>query len=210
MCPPPGLFTARQFIRSKISAIPTPTADFADSASDERMRNSGQDRVWWAPTSNSEMNVNRATARLLAAMTTSACTTPDLQPQPVPITARSDIAGAEVVRRSIPEAPQLPDASVRESATDSSTPLTGVVVPANTQYVCVVEKGGVREQTSIEFSAKVAGLCRKHPEMGPCKYERDVCRRGNGRVYAANGVEITRQTEAEYDKKVMRVVFKAN
>lgn len=39
---------------------------------------------------------------------------------------------------------------------------------------------------------------------------RDVCRRSNGRVYTANGVEITKQTEAEYDRKVMRVVFKSN
>jgi len=46
--------------------------------------------------------------------------------------------------------------------------------------------------------------------MGPCQYERDVCRRSGGRVYAAGGVEITQATEAEYDKKVLRVRFKAN
>ena len=46
--------------------------------------------------------------------------------------------------------------------------------------------------------------------IGQSKYERDVCRRSNGRVYAANGVEITKQTETEYDKRVMRVVFKSN
>ena len=46
--------------------------------------------------------------------------------------------------------------------------------------------------------------------MGPCQYERNVCRQAGGRVYAANGVEITMQTEAEYDKKVMRVRFKSN
>jgi hypothetical protein len=154
--------------------------------------------------------VNRATALLIVAITLSACTTADLQTQPVPITSTSEIPGAAVVRRSIPEAVQRPVPGERESIPESSAPLAGVVVPPNTQYVCIVETGGVREQTSIEFSAKVAALCRKHPEMGPCKYERDICRRGNGRVYTANGVEITRQTEAEYDKKVMRVVFKAN
>jgi hypothetical protein len=37
-----------------------------------------------------------------------------------------------------------------------------------------------------------------------------MCRRSGGRVYAAGGVEITMQTEAEYDKKVTRVRFKAN
>jgi len=46
--------------------------------------------------------------------------------------------------------------------------------------------------------------------MGPCQYERDLCRRGGGRVYAAEGKEITLQTEAEYDKKVMRVRLRAN
>ena len=93
---------------------------------------------------------------------------------------------------------------------NADAPLTGIVVPPNTQYVCVSETNGVRQQTSIAFSAKVAALCRKHPEMGPCKYERDACRRSNGRVYAANGVEITMKTEAEYDKRVMRVMFKSN
>jgi len=76
--------------------------------------------------------------------------------------------------------------------------------------VCVSETNGVRQQTSIKFSTKVVTLCCKHPEMGPCKYESDVCRRGNERLYAANGVEITKQVEAEYDKKVTRVVFKSN
>ena len=37
-----------------------------------------------------------------------------------------------------------------------------------------------------------------------------MCRRSGGRVYAANGVEITKDTEAEYDRKVMRVRFKAS
>jgi len=46
--------------------------------------------------------------------------------------------------------------------------------------------------------------------MGPCQYERDVCRSSGGRVFAAGGFEITRAVEAEYDRKVMRVRFKAN
>jgi hypothetical protein len=74
----------------------------------------------------------------------------------------------------------------------------------------VAETGGQRRETVIEFEPKVAELCRKHPEMGPCQYEREVCRRSGGRVYAANGVEITNATEAEYDRKVMRVRFRAN
>ena len=76
-----------------------------------------------------------------------------------------------------------------------------IVVPPNALYVCVVEVGGVRKQTAIE--------CAAHPEMSPCQYERNACRRSGGRVYAANGAEITVATEAEYDKKVMRVRLKA-
>ena len=83
-----------------------------------------------------------------------------------------------------------------------------IVAPPNTLYVCVVDAGGVRKQTAIEFAPKVGELCAKHPEMSPCQYERNACRRSGGRVYAANGTEITMATEAEYDKKVIRVQFK--
>jgi hypothetical protein len=89
-------------------------------------------------------------------------------------------------------------------------PEAPVVVPPGVIYVCVSQSGGVRTQTAIEFAPKVGAMCAKHPEMGPCQYERDICRRSGGRVFAAGGVEITLLTEAEYDKKVMRVRFKAN
>ena len=46
--------------------------------------------------------------------------------------------------------------------------------------------------------------------MLPCQYERDICRRNGGRVFAADGTEITMATEAEYDKKVFRVRFRAD
>ena len=80
-----------------------------------------------------------------------------------------------------------------------------ITVPPDALYVCVVEKGGVRKQTTIELEPKVKTLCASHPEMGPCQYERNACRRRGGRVYAAGGKEITKATEAEYDKKVLRV-----
>ena len=53
-------------------------------------------------------------------------------------------------------------------------------------------------------------LCHKHPEMSACKYERSICRSHGGRVFAANGIEITQLTEIEYDKRVLRVVFRAD
>jgi hypothetical protein len=45
--------------------------------------------------------------------------------------------------------------------------------------------------------------------MGVCQYEREACRRDGGRVFDARGVEITKQIEAEYDRKVMRTRFRA-
>ena len=74
----------------------------------------------------------------------------------------------------------------------------------------MVGYGDKRSVTAIEFVPKVAALCAKHPEMGPCQYEREGCRRNGGRVFAANGKEITKATEAEYDRKVMRVRLRAD
>jgi len=80
-----------------------------------------------------------------------------------------------------------------------------IVVPPDKLYVCVTDTNGVRIQAPIEFTPNVFTLCAKHPEMGPCQYARNECRRGGGRVFAADGVEITLKIEAEYDKRVMRV-----
>jgi hypothetical protein len=114
-----------------------------------------------------------------------------------------------VVRRAVPEATP---AAQPESPSIAPLPSSeaAVVVPPGAQYVCVTSVSGQRQQTVIEFSPQVAQLCVKHPEMGPCQYERNACRRGGGRVFGADGREITTATEAEYDKKVMRVRLKSN
>lgn len=153
------------------------------------------------------MSRDRAYGFLLLALALSACTPAR---EPLPITPPGDSAGAAVVRRPLPEPAKSAVGSVSPGAPVLPPPVPPVVVPAGSIYVCVAETGGVRRQTAIEFAPKVATLCAKHPEMGPCQYERDICRRSGGRVYVAGGVEITPQTEAEYDKKVMRVRFRAN
>jgi hypothetical protein len=139
----------------------------------------------------------------IAAIVLAACTAKE----PVPLTPPLDRSGAPVVRRDVP-AP-APAVTARTGPT-APLPAPPAVFPPDAIYVCVAETGGQRTETVIEFSPKVYDLCRRHPEMGPCQYERDICRRSGGRVYAAGGVEITNQTEAEYDQKVMRVRFKAN
>ena len=142
---------------------------------------------------------------ILAIVTVAACTMPR---EPVPITPAGELAGAPVVRRPVePAPPPTPSTALVKPARPVAP---APVVPADVQYVCVTDVGGERRETAIEFSPKVAQLCRKHPEMGPCQYERNLCRRSGGRVYAAGGAEITAATEAEYDRKVMRVRLKAN
>jgi len=84
-----------------------------------------------------------------------------------------------------------------------------VAAPPTSLYRCRVIRGGQEVSTAIEFPAKVESLCRRHPEMGPCQYERETCRRAGGRVFDAQGVEITRKTEAEYDKRVRRLKFRS-
>ncbi len=71
--------------------------------------------------------------------------------------------------------------------------------------MCVTESTAGRRQTAIEFTPKVADLCRRHPEMGPCQYQRELCRQSGGRVFTADGSEITRAVEREYDKRVTRI-----
>ena len=128
---------------------------------------------------------------------------------PLPATAPEDRASAPVVRRPLPETP-IPMPPEPPPGLLVPAPEAAIVLPPNAQYVCVTEAGGKRQQMVIEFSPKVAPLCVKHPEMGPCQYERNACRRSGGRVFAAGGKEITMATEAEYDKKVMRIRLKSN
>jgi hypothetical protein len=126
----------------------------------------------------------------------------------LPVTPPQDVAASPIVRAPVAQSP-LP-APTPDTEKAAALPLLPVVVPPNTLYVCVTDAQGVRQQTAIEFSPKVGTLCRKHPEMSACKYERSVCRRSGGRVFAANGLEITQLTEMEYDKRVLRVVFRAD
>lgn len=66
------------------------------------------------------------------------------------------------------------------------------------------------EPTPITYDPKVESLCRKHPEMGPCQYERNACRAGGGRVYTTAGEEVTTAVEAKYDERVRRVRFQGD
>ena len=151
------------------------------------------------------MCLNRVFGFLSLALALAAFALPS---ESMPGTPTGDPAGAAVVQRPVHEPAPPPVTSNPPAGSAPSRPTPPVVVPAGSIYVCVSESGGVRRETAIEFSPEVSTLCAKHPEMGPCQYERNVCRRSGGRVYAAGGVEITLQMEADYDRKVMRVLIK--
>jgi hypothetical protein len=144
----------------------------------------------------------RKWSALLAAAAVVACA----ERAPLPITPPSEVKYAPVARTPIEPAP-VPGASAVPAP---SAPLPTIAAPAGALYVCVADARGQQTQTAIEFAPKVADLCKRHPEMGPCQYERDLCRSSGGRVFAASGQEITRQIEDDYDRKVMRVRFRAN
>jgi hypothetical protein len=141
---------------------------------------------------------------LCLAIAVSACSPPG---GPVPGTATRQSDEAAVVRSPAPGVAPPSAAGTVAGLPPASSP---IVLPDGSLYVCITEAAGAHQQTAIEFPPKVGALCAKHPEMGPCQYERQVCRDRGGRVYGAGGVEITLQTEAEYDRKVTRVRFKAN
>jgi hypothetical protein len=150
---------------------------------------------------------------------------------PLPITAKTDVATSPVVRESLPQLPAPAAPAARSTIPKPEAAATAPVLahvapgllappvappaaappslPPGTLYVCTALVDGQVRQTAIEFEPKVRQLCSKHPEMGVCQYEREACRASGGRVTTAAGVEITRQTEAEYDKKVLRVRFRA-
>jgi hypothetical protein len=148
----------------------------------------------------------RAAAVALSIAVLAGCAT---EREPLPVTPPGEGNAAAVVRRPLPEAvvPVPPAVSVGPPKTAA---LPAIRVPPDLLYVCVTDVNGEVKQVGIEFAPKVHKLCAHHPEMGPCQYERNACRRSGGRVFAANGDEITTATEAEYDKKVMRVRFRAN
>jgi hypothetical protein len=76
-------------------------------------------------------------------------------------------------------------------------------IPKSAVYVCASGSGKNQSIAAIELDEKLAALCRRHTEMGPCQKARDACRRNGGRVYAADGSEVTQADEAEFDKKVI-------
>ncbi|MBK6337895.1 MAG: hypothetical protein IPF60_20015 [Betaproteobacteria bacterium] len=84
--------------------------------------------------------------------------------------------------------------------------LPAMDLPPGPIYRCAVA-GSV---DVMALPANIESLCRRHPEMGPCQYERDACRQRGGRVLTSRGDEVTLAVEAEYDRRVQRVRFRGD
>ena len=146
------------------------------------------------------MSGHRRALVLVISLLTAACAGPK---PPLPATPAVQTPETAVVRR-----PLESGEAAKPSATDAAAP--PVARAPNALYVCVADTGGQRKETAIELAPNMLSLCQRHPEMGPCQYERDLCRKNGGRVFTADGREVTRAVEDEYDRKVMRVRFRAN
>ncbi|MFO1314624.1 MAG: hypothetical protein U1F58_03390 [Burkholderiales bacterium] len=103
-------------------------------------------------------------------------------------------------------APATAPAALAKPAPPASVAMPNREFLSGPLYYCAV--GDAR--AAIEYEAKVESLCRRHPEMGPCQYERNLCRAKGGRVFTARGEEVSPGVEAEYDKAVMRVRLQAD
>jgi hypothetical protein len=152
--------------------------------------------------------MSRIVAIAAVVLALAGCATAPAPQTALPLTPPQDVATSPIVRAPLAPTPLPAPAPDAEKA--PASPFVPVIVPPNTLYVCVIDTQGVRQQTAIEFTPKVGALCRRHPEMSACKYERSACRRSGGRVFAVNGMEITQLTELEYDKRVLRTVFRAD
>jgi hypothetical protein len=118
--------------------------------------------------------------------------------------------------------PAAPPGNAPPALTPAPTPPVALVTPTpppavppitladGVLYACVNNANAEHPVTAIEFAPKVAALCRRHPEMQACQYERQACRRHGGRVLTADGREITPAIEAEYDRQVMRIRLQSN
>jgi hypothetical protein len=126
--------------------------------------------------------------------------------------------GPQLAPRTTPSSPALvppqepaqpPQGQAAPTLAVPSTAEPPLAMPAGAIYACVVVAGGERQVSPIELAPRASGVCARHPEMGPCQYAREACRRSGGRVFAADGQEITPATEAEYDKHVLRIRLKS-
>lgn len=118
----------------------------------------------------------------------------------------------ELVAAVVAETPVPPSSSAKKRALAAPAPAAPAAPeapPPTSLYRCLKRVQGEDTWNPIELAPKLEDLCRRHPEMGPCQYQRQICRRAGGRVFDSEGREITPRIEAEYDRKVLRLKFRS-
>lgn len=139
------------------------------------------------------------TAVLVAAFALVACRAEAPTPPPQSKFAPAP-AAAKAIAPVAAVAPPLPAIAPPTGA------LPATDLPPGPIYFCDVS--GVR--TPLALAPGVENLCRRHPEMSACQYERSACRASGGRVYTSKGEEVTPAVEARYDERVRRVRLQAD
>ena len=128
------------------------------------------------------------------------------QPATPPPRAPAPAAAAKPAPAPAAKPASSPATATAAAAKAPAVALPSTALPPGPIYACEV----AGKRTVIEFPENVENLCRRHPEMGPCQYERNVCRGNGGRVFTMLGEEVTPAVEAAYDEKVRRVRFQAD
>ena len=151
-----------------------------------------------------------------------------LQPRPVLVAPAVPAVPAEPAEPAASETPPptvsaMPAIPPKDAAVGSVGSAGGTVAPSRgqlsavqiaavasvtpegtTRYECVKGKSGSESRAAITFPEKSGRICARFPAMGPCQYERQVCRAAGGRVIRFDGAEISNDVEKEYDKQVQR------
>lgn len=137
---------------------------------------------------------------------------PDIAPTP-PTSVATPSAPAPTPAAPVPSSPPAPTTGSAASAAAPSAiarsarhiATTEALTPSGVnRYQCLSSNNTGGTSAPIVLPENTLRVCSRFPAMGPCQYERDACRAKRGRVIRFDGVEITKEVEAEYDKQVQR------
>jgi len=130
------------------------------------------------------------------------------------------VAGCQQAPAPLPTVPPQPGMITTVPPTPPAPPPTTLPMPVPAPAIAMPSLdflpgplyfcAAAGERTPIVYEPRVETLCRRHPEMGPCQYERNACRANGGRVFTGRGEEVTLVVEAEYDRVVRRVRFQGD
>jgi len=111
------------------------------------------------------------------------------------------VAGCQQAPAPLPTVPPQPGMITTVPPTPPAPPPTTLPMPVPAPAIAMPSLdflpgplyfcAAAGERTPIVYEPRVETLCRRHPEMGPCQYERNACRANGGRVFTGRGEEVT-------------------